>query len=218
MRNQNNTLRQIFLVSILVLFQPTSGCAFSKQPGDSGWFRGKSYNVKVSAIYVSRDERSLVVITPDYHYIFDAPEALIKSTAEPLHQYVFGNFRNFLVRTNGNISGDYALVLEKRKTPPQQFKAAMAIGYRQATNQSLFVLSGTLKGKRYAASNIESALPAVSLNQTYNIRVEEDKSTSGKVADILLSPVYVAAGGVLIIGSVVLTPLAFIVQCMIGCK
>lgn len=217
MHNPNNTRRQILLASILAIVQLTSGCA-SRKEGDEGWFRGRTYNVDVSAIYVSQDGKQLVVITPDYHYIFDAPPELIKSTAEPLHRYIFANFRNFIVRTNGDISGDYGLVLEKRKTPEQQIRTAIAIGYKEVRNQSRLVLSGTVNGKRYVASNIEPALPAVSLNETYKIQIEEDKSTGGKVADILLSPIYIAAGGVLIMGAVVLTPLVFTIQCMRGCK
>jgi len=66
-----------------------------------------------------------------------------------------------------------------------------------------------MQGVRYRSGGLQIPADATRLNNTYDIHVIQSTSKAANTAKILLSPITLAADGVLIIGFVALTPIIY---------
>ena len=92
-------------------------------------------------------------------------------------------------------------------------QAATADGFTAA--QAGLVLEGDIGGKRYSTEGFADKAKdkdnaAQAFNHPYNVYVRESPSVVGMGLRILATPVTVAADGVLVLGGIVLLPIAVI--------
>ena len=70
----------------------------------------------VSSVLISADEKELVVMTPQFHYIFDVPTPLVQSIKGQLHPFIQASFSQFHVDINGKTSGTISRATNAKPT------------------------------------------------------------------------------------------------------
>ncbi|RWA52243.1 hypothetical protein AU476_18815 [Cupriavidus sp. UYMSc13B] len=84
------------------------------------------------------DGKKLAVPGPTYHYIFGAPEGLAQLLDSPLHQKLSAHFDVFNVKANGDVEGQFALILDQ---PSQEDRlAANSFGFIDSSAGLLWAL------------------------------------------------------------------------------
>jgi len=170
-------------------------------------FQNREYREDISSVLISQDGKKLVVIGKRYHYIFDAPRAIVQTLRASFHPFVSGAFGKFYVDSGGQTSGRYRLVLSSSALEKDRADA-LAAGYKAMEGSSHLSFDGELRGVRYSAGDVRLPATAEKLNKTYRVIISAEYSTVQKAARSLLTPVTVAMDGVLLITGV---PLVLIV-------
>lgn len=186
-----NTLSSlaIFLSSALLL----SGCLTGKlhhQPT-------KGYSDTFSSVLISANEKTLVVITPQYHYIFPAPAPLVGMLKSPVHKAVTAKMNSFVLSSGNRISGDIELCLANA-SESVAIEAVKKIGFKKVGEHSGYCSSTRLKGERYSAGEL-AVSDNYKLNQAYSVYVQVEPGALTKGAKLALTPVTLALDGTLII-------------------
>jgi hypothetical protein len=164
-----------------------------------------NYTERISSVLISQDEKKLVVVTRNYHYIFPAQPTLVKTLKGSFHPHVSGRFADFRVSPYGVTSGKVTLVVAG--APRDELAEAIAAGFRPSTDGATFTT--TVIGQRYRAGPIQ--LPEkYDLNSTYDISVASEQA--GSKAPI--TPLRVVAG-VLVIAGVALFALVIFGACAV---
>ncbi|MBS0417044.1 MAG: hypothetical protein JSR66_04990 [Proteobacteria bacterium] len=165
-----------------------------------------SYSETVTSVLISADEKQLAVVTRDYHYLFEAPPALVRTLKGSFHPDVIATLGGFRVFANGTMQG--TVTLQLRNAPADKMDEAVAAGFSlMEPRHAALVVS--LEGHRYKAGSFKP-LPEYQLNKSYQIAVEAEKSTP----HIEATPIKMVAGVPLVLGGVVLFPLAVAVGCV----
>jgi hypothetical protein len=139
----NINRRAFIAIGALAVCGQCSGCS-------SMLLRDRHYMEKVSSILITEDEKKLVIMTKDYHYIFDAPHSIAITLRSKFHKNIFGEFGEFHINSSGEILGEYVLRLSKYTSQKEQHEA-LAAGYRRHIDGSMSI-EGELKGQRYSSS------------------------------------------------------------------
>lgn len=178
------------------------------------------YTESVSSILISQDKQKIVFIGKTYHYIFDAPAAVVKTLELPLHSKVRGDLSNFHVDSQGGVTGLYSLRIEGN--PGESDRAdATSTGFEPDSGGQL-TLSGKISGTRYQEDTSllgeinsmrkhkeapdEKSAVSENLNKTYTIAVTYDPASGEKTADTLISPIIVTSDGLYLLFNVFLAP------------
>jgi hypothetical protein len=163
-------------------------------------YEARPYNETASSFLVTEDGSRLVVLGEQYHYIFDDISPSLKGILlSPLNlrTVVAATLANFYVNSDNVVTGDYSLLLSAEASDEQR-KSAIRAGFVPPD----LSLEGHLKGVRYSAENFPfSAAQTQLFAHRYTAIVRAERS---KTAKILLTPVTIAADGVLILGGTAL--------------
>ncbi|NIF45047.1 hypothetical protein F3J14_30160 [Burkholderia sp. Tr-862] len=199
------TRRRLLAAGMAAASLPLSGCFTPKLYKDSWYYE------RVSAFMITEDGKKLVVLGRDYHYIFDLPASLRPVLQSGYRKSLHTAFTDFHGNGSG-VTGHYRIVLPKDASADDQ-QAATADGFTAA--RAGLVLEGDIGGKRYSTDGFADKAKdkdnaAQAFNQPYNVYVRESPSVVGMGLRILATPVTVAADGVLVLGGIVLLPIAVI--------
>ena len=166
----------------------------------------KNYTENVSQILVAANGSKIVVLGSQYHYILDTPPRLVEVMDSPLHPKVTARMEQFKVTPESDMTGGFTLSLPSDASSEDQ-RLAQSYGFSKNASGPM-TQSFLLSGKRYSAKGftMPSAL-AKKFNQTYSVQIREEVPTGGKAALVLLTPLTVAADGVLTLLSIPLVPL-----------
>lgn len=162
-------------------------------------YKPGTYDEAALAFLVTEDGARLVVLGEQYHYIFDdVSPSLREILLSPfnLRTVVVAVLANFYVDSDNVVTGDYYLSLSSDASDEQR-KRAVAAGFALPT----YFLSGHLKGVRYSAKGFPLPSHTQIFAQRHEAQVRAERS---KTTKILLTPVTVAADGVLILGGLAL--------------
>lgn len=192
----NRLRRTIVAVGSLGIAGALSGCV------TRSLFEPHRYVEVISSVLVSQDKKTLAVLTDDYHYIFDAPDTVVTTVLSSFHRLVVPKFSEFHVDSDGRISGELTLVLTPN-APEQDRTNAMLAGFKSSPNGGS-VFNCKLSGTRYRANGVKPSDVSQRLNKEYRIHVRAEQATSAKAAKSLLTPITIAADGVLLIAGVAL--------------
>lgn len=189
-----------------------AGCATPALYEDINRPEYREYTETVSQILISQDNKNIVILGAEHHYIVDAPKDLVAAMHAGFQSGLRAKFTPFTVDREGDLDGELELRLAGTATPEERQDARRMGFYPYGGKDDAAVMRNryTIHGKRYAAGKF--ALPPLArpLNQTYAITVREQKPVGGKAALALLTPVTLAADGVLVILAVPLIPVAAI--------
>ncbi|MDY7507716.1 hypothetical protein [Ralstonia wenshanensis] len=166
----------------------------------------KDYTENVSQILVASNGSKVVVLGSEYHYIIDTPPGLVAVLDSPLHPKVRAQMDQFKVTPTADMTGSFTLVLPGNAGSEDQ-QRAQSLGFSKGADGHM-TQTFLLSGKRYSAKGftLPSAL-AKKFNQTYSVQIREELPTGGKAALVLLTPLAIAADGVLSLLAVPLVPL-----------
>lgn len=197
----NTTRRALLLLGGAAAIPMSMGCitAAVMSGGDR-----ETYTESVDSVLVSADGKTLAILGKEYHYLFEAPETLKLLLQSDLRDVVQASFHTFSVDASQRISGTYFLNLGKNVTPEQKEKA-LAAGFKASPSGALGY-NGSLSGTRYAANGVQATAASQKLRKTYTISISAEKSAGAKAATtagkLLLTPITLAADGVLIIAAI----------------
>ncbi|MEH6494060.1 hypothetical protein [Halopseudomonas sp.] len=186
-----NRLCRAALIAALFL---AGGCVTSEL------YKTHEYTEPLDAVMVSADEQWMVVLTPDYHYVFPLPEAIRKTFAAEFHEQVGARFDGFQVNSRQGVFGQYRLYIKNASEVDRA--AALAAGYHAEGN--LLAFEESIAGTRYPANGlrVDEAMQTQALNQRYQIRVEEILRPHLLGLRTLVTPLAVMADGLLVVFSV----------------
>jgi hypothetical protein len=188
--------RQLMIAAGAGLTALLAGCL---SPAGRG---GQLYNERIASVLISGDGRYLVALSPEFHYVFEAPPVLVQSIRGSFHPFVAAMPAVFRVRRDGTTEGDLYLTVSP-DAGPTLAAAAFAAGYQpwhDERGRAGAITRIKLKGKRYAASVADVGKEAsYRLNRIYDVPVEVDGSAGEVIAAAMATPVSRAAGGVLML-------------------
>jgi hypothetical protein len=190
------------LVTAFVFLIFGGGCftsALYNKPVESS----RQFVEEISSFLISQDGKQLIVVGQRYHYIFAADDTLKFILTSPERKHIKASFNNFVVNSQQTVTGMYTLTLDNQNTLPTELKKQfLAHGFSENLQQQKLSYIGSVQGTRYLASTVQ--LPAtLLLNQKYTIPMQENyPSTAASVEKALLTPLAIAADGLLIIGGI----------------
>jgi hypothetical protein len=193
--------RQIIVSGMMGAAGLLTGCLTTKL------FEQERYSEDISSVLISQDGKKLVVIGRQHHYVFEAPQGILQTLRSPFHKSVAASFGRFGVAADGRTTGQYGLFVGK-DAPNQDQADALAAGYKPDKDDGFLSLRGKLKGIRYNAGNVDIPSVAQKLNRTYRVDITVDPSAVSTAAKVLLTPITVAADGVLILAGIPLLVIA----------
>jgi hypothetical protein len=209
----NLTRRRLFAIPLLLSISMISGCIQT-----SSLFANHTYKEHISSILISADKKYFVILTPNWHYVFDAPPGIVESLTAPFHKDISADFSTLVIDEYGNAYIYYTLIIPELKIQSNKNKL-IEIGYKEklvgkkvdmyaykAKYGDLY-LTGKMRGTRYSSNHFVIPAEMILLNRAYEIEVSYPQSTLEKVEKLPLTPITLAADGVILIGMV---PLALV--------
>ena len=176
-----------------------SGCA-SPEPTQP-----QRYTESISSVLLSEDGKHVAAIGSNHHYIFEAPEVLVKALHSPVHPQLSATFSTFHVDKRGVVTGDWLLALAA-DAPPASQQAAEAVGLVRGVDGT-YTASGRLKGQRFTGWTYKLGREQPRQNTAYVIAVPTEASGGDVAADDAATPIRVAADGVQLIYWAPLAPI-----------
>lgn len=155
------------------------------------------YSETISSVLVSEDGKRLAAIGSGHHYIFEAPELLVKALHSPVHPQLTATFSAFHLDQRGVLTGEWLLTLAPDAAPAAQ-QAAQAVGLVRGADGVLSA-SGRLKGQRYTGWTYKLGGPRDKLNKAYEIEITTESSAADRAVDDAATPIRLAADGVQLI-------------------
>jgi hypothetical protein len=169
-----------------------AGCATHDAPPQE-----HRYTESISSVLVSEDGKRIAAIGSNHHYIFTAPEVLVKALRSPVHPQLTATFSTFHIDPRGVVSGDWLLTLAPDASPAAQ-DAARAVGLVPGPD-GVFATGGILKGQRFTGWTYNLRGPQDKLNKAYTIVITTEASAADVAVDDAATPIRVAADGVQLI-------------------
>jgi hypothetical protein len=169
-----------------------AGCATHDAPPQP-----HRYTESISSVLVSEDGQRIAAIGSNHHYIFGAPEVLVKALRSPVHRQLAATFSTFHIDQRGVVSGDWLLTLAPGASAADR-DAAKAVGLVPGAD-GVMTASGRLKGQRYTGWTYKLRGPQDKLNQAYVIDITTEDSAADVAVDDAATPIRVAADGVQLI-------------------
>ena len=158
------------------------------------------YEETALSFLVTEDGSKVVVLGKSYHYIFnDITPSLKQILTSPLRKVVAADLSNFYVRRDNVVTGDYTVSLVAEASDEDR-RSAVDAGFVTPG----LTLSGHLEGRRYSAENFPPPAKTQEFTRPYVVTIREQESSSRLAGKILLTPIAVAADGVLILGGLAL--------------
>jgi hypothetical protein len=174
-----------------------AACATPEPPAPASAKATRTYTETISSVLVSEDGRRIAAIGSGHHYIFDAPDVLVKALRSPVHPQLTATFAAFHLDQRGVLTGDWMLTLAPDATPAQQ-QEAQAVGLARG-DDGAWTASGRLKGQRFTGWTYKLRGPQDRLNKAYEIEISTEASGADVAVDEAATPIRVAADGVQLI-------------------
>jgi hypothetical protein len=190
---QVNPVRRLALALAAGAALALAGCA-SQEPAGPQEHR---YTETISSVLISDDGQRIAAIGSSHHYIFGAPEVLVKALRSPVHPQLTATFSTFHIDQRGVVSGDWLLTLAPDASPAAQ-EQARVVGLAPGPDGA-YAAGGILKGQRYTGWTYKLRGAQDKLNKPYEIEITTEASAGDRAVDESATPIRVAADGVQLI-------------------
>ena len=174
-----------------------AGCASPAHESAPAPAPEQHYTETISSVLVSGDEKRIAAIGNGHHYIFGAPEVLVKALRSPVHPQLTATFTTFHIDPRGVVTGDWLLTLAPDASPAQR-EQAREVGL-VAGPEGVMAAGGILKGQRFTGWTYSLRGPQDKLNKAYTIDITTEASAADKAVDEAATPIRMAADGVQLI-------------------
>lgn len=197
--NMKKTRAAFLILSLLCL----SSCITKALWGD------RSYDEEIKQFYVGSDGRYVVLVSPQYHYIFTDNSGDLNKILSLKQQGVLTlSPETFLhVDEYNNIKGDIILSGPYDLLPQEDMIKLQMMGFLPQRNNKI-TAKLKLSGRRYSARYI-SQNPAAELHNSFQIKVsyQDHIGFAEGVGKAAITPVAMTLDAALLIGKVALYPL-----------
>ncbi len=168
----------------------------------------RDYSESIDSVLITADRTMLVFLGRDYHYIFDAPKGFIELLESPLDNDVEASVLEFVVDGN-TVRGSIRIKLTNATA--DQMRQSKELGFTLKGSSEAMKLF-ELAGKRYSAKGFDSSnVNKKLLRRSYEVTVREKKSSDAKKLLYVLTPITVAADGLLSIMAIPLVPVVILI-------
>lgn len=190
-----NAVRRLALATLAGAAFVLAGCAASsREPAPP---HEQHYTETISSVLVSGDDKRIAAIGSSHHYIFNAPEVLVRALRSPVHPQLTATFTTFHIDQRGVVTGDWLLTLAADASPAAK-EQARAAGLVPGAD-GVLVAGGILKGQRYTGWTYSLRGPQDKLNKPYTIEITTEASAADIAVDDAATPIRMAADGVQLI-------------------
>lgn len=190
-----------------------AGCA-PRKVVPSHW-KYRFYEEDISSFMITKDGSKLVVITPNYHYIFSPPTNLIKALNAGFRHKLRMGFTGFVADAINGISGP--MVLYFLPDSPEEEARGRKLGFYRIGVRPRVESNVRLVGKRFRASGIQ-VTEKQRLSRSYRIKIQEPnpeyEDSKNSYSNIETSPIEHAANGVLLLFGLPLLIIGLTGHCM----
>ena len=155
------------------------------------------YTETISSVLISEDGQRIAAIGDGHHYIFGAPDVLVKALRSPVHPQLTATFSTFHIDQRGVVSGDWLLTLAPDASPAAK-EQARAAGLSPGVD-GVYAAAGILKGQRFTGWTYKLRGAQDKLNHPYQIEITSEASAGDRAVDEAATPIRVAADGVQLI-------------------
>ena len=198
-----NAVRRLALAALAGASLALAGCATaSREPAAP---QERHYTETISSVLVSGDDKRIAAIGSNHHYIFTAPEVLVKALRSPVHPQLTATFTTFHIDPRSVVSGDWLLTLSPDASPAAR-EQARAVGLVPGPDGG-FAAGGILKGQRYTGWTYSLRGPQDKLNKPYTIEITTEANAADTAVDDAATPIRMAADGVQLIYWAPLAPI-----------
>lgn len=196
-------MKKPLMLLVALFFLVFGGACFTPALYDKSAEETRNFVEEVSTFLITQDGKNLIVAGKQHHYIFAVNETLKFILTWPEKKRVKAEFQSFSVRSDQSVSGMYSLTIDYgNDLSPEMKNLLLAKGFSDNKAEKKLYHSGWLQGTRYLADKFDMPA-AMKLNQKYTIKMTEyQPSASAAIKRILLTPLAVAADGLLILGGV----------------
>ena len=174
-----------------------AGCASPAHESAPAPAPEQHYTETISSVLVSGDDKRIAAIGSGHHYIFTAPEVLVKALRSPVHPQLTATFTTFHIDQRGMVTGDWLLTLAPDASPAAR-EQARAVGLVPGPD-GVMAAGGILKGQRFTGWTYSLRGPQDKLNKPTTIDITTEASTADNVVDEAATPIRFAADGVQLI-------------------
>jgi len=171
-----------------------AGCASTPEAAKPQEHR---YTETISSVLISEDGQRIAAIGSSHHYIFGAPDTLVKALRSPVHPQLAATFSTFHIDQRGVVSGDWLLTLAADASPAAK-EQARAVGLAPGPD-GVLAAGGILKGQRFTGWTYKLRGAQDKLNKPYEIEITTEASAGDRAVDEAATPIRVAADGVQLI-------------------
>lgn len=175
-----------------------AGCASSQHPE-------VHYKETFSSVLISADNKHLVAVGSNHHYVLDAPPPLVEAIHSGLRSQLKAEFSTFRVDPTATVTGDYTLALTG-DLPPAAQKTAADLGFVR-DDAGTWRETGHLQGHRYSGWTYKMGEHQEKFNQPYTVDIVVEARHGDAVVQSLDTPIRVAADGVQMIYYAPLAPI-----------
>ena len=187
-----NAVRRLALATLSAAAFALTACASHDAPPQE-----QRYTESISSVLVSEDGQRIAAIGANHHYIFGAPEVLVKALRSPVHPQLTATFSTFHIDKRGEVTGDWLLTLAPDASASAR-DAARAAGLAPGAD-GVFAASGHLKGQRFTGWTYKLRGPQDKLNHPYVIAITTEANAADRAVDDAATPIRFAADGVQLI-------------------
>ena len=174
-----------------------AGCASPAHEQAPAPAQEQHYTETISSVLVSGDDKRIAAIGNGHHYIFGAPEVLVKALRSPVHPQLTATFTTFHIDPRGVVTGDWLLTLAPDASPAQR-EQAREVGL-VAGPDGVMAAGGILKGQRFTGWTYSLRGPQDKLNKPATIEITTEANAADAAVDEAATPIRVAADGVQLI-------------------
>lgn len=165
-------------------------------------FQEETYEETFTNVYLTTDDKKLIVMTKKYHYIFDVSYALLVALKTELHSAINGLLSDMHIDGDNNASLAIELNVKADATAIQR-SLAVGAGFKPRSDSNPQLrYKQELAGVRYLAGNFKVPANALSLNKPYSIKVHAQLNPGQKAARMLVTPITLTADGAILLGTV----------------
>jgi hypothetical protein len=190
-------------ISIILILLSTSSCVTNFLWG------ARSYNEEITKFYIGEDGRYIVLIGPQYHYVFTDNSGALSAVLSLQQKNLLRmkeETNSFELDNNNNIEGSLTLTGDFDLIPQQDVINLQVLGFTPNKYNEI-PITLNLKGRRYSAKYLQKNT-SQNLQHRYFIKVSYRKNTAlitgvGKAA---VTPIAVTLDAALLIGKVAIFP------------
>ncbi len=200
-----NAVRRLALAALAGTAFVLAGCASSSKAPEAAPPSGQHYTETFTSVLVSGDEKRIAAIGSGHHYIFTAPEILVRALRSPVHPQLTATFTTFHIDRRGIVTGNWLLTLAPDASPAAR-EQALAVGLAPGPD-GVLAAGGILKGQRFTGWTYSLRGPQDKLNKPYTIEITTEANAADIAVDEAATPIRVAADGVQLIYWAPLAPI-----------